>query len=138
MLWGRQNPLLLENKVPLQLLTSGVWGCFTSCLQVWGMMFIEIVATNQKSVLVLELLLGFFLLFLGQGVIRGANMMMRYVSSVILAAGILQSSWPLVKPRGEKGYLLLLKPDHLSLDTHRGSTPYKPCTETFRRDRAGL
>lgn len=61
MLWERQHPLLLENKVLLQLLSWGVWGCFASCLQVWGMMFIGIVATNQKSVLLLELLLGFFL-----------------------------------------------------------------------------
>lgn len=110
MLWGRQHPLLLENKVPLQLLTWGVWGCFASCLQAWGMMFIGIVTTNQKSVLLLELLLGFFPSLLGQGIIQGVDMM-RYVSSVIFATGILQSSWLLVKPREQKGYLLLLKPD---------------------------
>lgn len=37
------------------------------------MEFIRIVSTNQKSSLILELLLGILLLFPGHGVIRGAN-----------------------------------------------------------------
>lgn len=51
----------------------GCLRCFVSCLPVWGMKFIRIVSINQKSSLILELLLGLLLLFPGQGVIQGAN-----------------------------------------------------------------
>lgn len=40
-----------------------------NCLQVWGMEFMGSVSTNQKSLLILELLIGLFLLFPGRGVI---------------------------------------------------------------------
>jgi len=88
---GNADPLPLEKKALSQLQTWDV-GMFcevlAGCLRIWGLEFLGTVSANLRSLLLLELLLGLFLWFSGQGVIPGANTM-RYVSSVIFVAGIL-------------------------------------------------
>lgn len=62
---GNANPLPLESPA------LDVWDVLLIVCRC-GEQFIRIVSTNQKSLLILELLLG-LLLFPGQGVTQGAN-----------------------------------------------------------------
>lgn len=71
--WEAATVLGNANLLTLESPALDVWNVLLVVCYCGEWRIVRIVSTNQKSLLLLELLLGLLLLFSGQGVIRGAN-----------------------------------------------------------------